>query len=215
MADNKSLTTHGTDSKHIKHTNYAWGAQGREKRFRVHKDSVALRILKGVAITGMVAFAATSPYFGVNLLKALARRKFKKSITYLKSRGYVRILSEFPDGMRVEITREGKRIVKQVDIAELVLPTPKTWDKKWRVIIFDVPNWKSKNRAAFREKIKELGFRLVQKSVWVYPHECREQIMILRKFYDIEKYVTYLEATHSEDEDAWLQNFHMEDMQSV
>src|SRR3989338_3424474 len=177
-----------------KPTNYAWGMQEREKKFRVHKDSLSLKILKGVAITGMVAFAATSPYFGVNLLKTLARRKFKKSITYLKSRGYVRILSESPEGMKVEITRAGKRIVKHVDIAELALPKPETWDKKWRIIVFDVPNYKNKNRTAFREKIKELGFRLVQKSVWVYPHECREQIMIIRKFYDIEKYVTYVEA---------------------
>ncbi len=204
MADKKSLII----------TEYAWGAQGREKRFRVHKDSVALKILKGLALTGMIAFAATSPYFGTNLLKALGRRKFKKSMTYLKSRGYVRILSESPEGMKVEITRAGKRIVKHIDIAELKLPTPAIWDQKWRVVIFDIPNYKSKNRAAFREKIKELGFRLVQKSVWVYPHECREQVMIIRKFYDIEKHVTYLEAVHSEDEDTWLRNFHMEDTKS-
>ncbi len=188
----------------------AWGVQ----RVHIRKDSLAVRILKGVAITGMVAIAATSPYFGLNLLKALERRKFKKSLTYLKSRGYVRILSESPEGMKIEITREGERVIKYVDVSELTLPQPITWDQKWRIIVFDIPNWKSKNRDAFRVRIKELGFRLVQKSVWVYPHECREQIMILRKFYDIEKYVTYLEATHSEDEDTWLHNFHMADKKS-
>ena len=174
------------------------------------KDSLAVRILKGVAVTGMIALAATNPYFGFNLLKALGRRKFKKSLHYLKSRGYVRILSEDPDGIKVEITRMGKQVIKQVDISEMQLSRPETWDQTWRVIIFDVPNYKSKNRDAFREKIKELGFCLVQKSVWVYPHECREPVMILRKFYDIEKYVTYLEVMHSEDEDVWLLKFRMQ-----
>lgn len=183
---------------------YAWGVQ----RVHVRKDSLAVKILKGVAITGAVALAASNPYFGLRLWKALDRRRFRKSLTYLRSRGYVRILSEDPDGMKIEITQAGKRVIKHVDIAELTLQKPATWDQKWRVIVFDIPNWKSKNRDAFREKIKMLGFRLVQKSVWVYPHECREQIMILRKFYDIEKYVTYLEATHTEDEDAWLLIFH-------
>lgn len=203
------------------HIHYAWGPQGREKKLRIRKDSFAVQILKGIAITGLVAVAATSPYFGFNLVKGLIReydkrqwRKARKSLWYLKSRGYVRILSESPDGMKVEITRAGERVVKHVDVTELKLPSPAMWDRKWRVIVFDVPNWKSKNRAAFRERIKELGFRLVQKSVWVYPHECREQVMILRKFYDIEQYVTYLETTHSGDEDAWLRIFRMEDKKS-
>lgn len=201
---------------------YAWGIREREHaRDRVQKNSIAIQILKGIAVTGLVALAAANPYFGLNFIRALEKqynkkqwRKFQHSLRYLKSRGYVRILSESPNGMNIEITRAGKQIVKQVDIAELKIPIPKTWDQKWRVVIFDVPNWKSKNRAAFREKIKELGFQLVQKSVWVYPHECREQVMIIRKFYDIEEYVTYLETTHSEDEDGWLQIFHMEDKKS-
>ena len=194
------------------HRQYPWGKQ---PGIKVRKNSFAIQILKGIGIAGMVLVAVSNPYFGRNMIRALEkefdRRKFFKSLQYLKSRGYVRILSDSPKGMKVEITRAGERVVKHVDITALKLFSPPTWDQKWRVIVFDVPNYKSKNRAAFREKIKELGFQLVQKSVWVYPHESREAIMILRKFYDIEDYVTYLETTHSEDEDKWLRNFHMED----
>lgn len=200
---------------------YPWGTQPGARLPRVKKNSVAMQILKGVAIAGMVLVAASNPYFGRNLARAFKKehdrkqwRKLRQSMRYLKSRGYVHILSDSPDGMKVEITRAGEKIVKHVDVTALKLPSPVVWDGKWRVIVFDVPNYKSKNRAAFREKIKELGFQLVQKSVWVYPHESREAIMILRKFYDIENYVTYLETTHSEDEDRWLRNFHMEDKKS-
>ena len=196
--------------------NYAWGTQGRG-RVHIKRDSTAVKILKGVAIAGMVVVAASSPYFVPNLLRAIDRnkrkkewREFNQSLRYLKSRGYVRFLKETPEGAKVEITRTGQRVVKHVDIASLKLEPRQTWDRKWRVIVFDVPNYKSKNRTAFRERIKELGFWQAQKSVWVYPHECREAVMLLRKFYDIEQHVTYLETTHTEDEDLWLQKFHME-----
>ena len=157
---------------------HPWGKQpGVTGGIRVRKNSLAIQILKGVAVTGMVLVAASNPYFGINLIKALKKeynkaqwRKFQKSIRYLKSRGYVHFISETPEGMKIEITRAGERIIKHVDVATLELSRPRTWDKKWRVVVFDVPNYKSKNRAAFREKIKELGFVLVQKSVWVYPH---------------------------------------------
>ena len=196
--------------------NYAWGAQGRG-RVHIKRDSTAVKILKGVAIAGMVVVAASSPYFVPNLLRAIDRNKRKKewrtlnqSLRYLKSRGYVRFLKETPEGAQVEITRAGQRVVKHIDIASLKLGPSAKWDQKWRVIVFDVPNYKNKNRTAFRERIKELGFWQAQKSVWVYPHECREAVMLLRKFYDIEQHVTYLETTHTEDEDLWLQKFHME-----
>lgn len=191
---------------------------GKQPEVRVRRDSVAMKVLKGVALTGLVLIAASNPYFGVYagrvIKKAYRRRqwiKLQQSLRYLKSRGYVKIISVEEEGMKVEITRVGEKLVKRIDVIALTLDKPATWDAKWRVVIFDVPNYKSKNRAAFRERIKELGFQLVQKSVWVYPHEAREVVMILRKFYDIEKYVTYLETTHSEDEDQWLRNFHMED----
>ena len=191
-----------------------WGSQSYSK---VRRNSTTMKILKGVALAGAVLIAASNPYFGQNLVRAFKKerdrkqwRKLQQSLRYLKSRGYVRIISVEAEGINVEITRAGEKVVKQIDVTALVLEKPATWDRKWRVIVFDVPNYKSKNRAAFRERIKELGFQLVQKSVWVYPHEAREAVMILRKFYDIEKYVTYLETTHSEDEDAWLRNFHME-----
>jgi len=195
---------------------FPWGTQpGTHKNVR--KSSVALQVLKGIALTGMVLVAASNPYFGINALRALKKdfdrkqwRKLNQSIRYLKSRGYVQIISNSEKGMQVKITRSGKSVVKYVDIATIRLEKPQMWDKKWRVVIFDIPNYKSKNRNAFREKIKELGFRLVQKSVWIYPYECREQLMILRKFYDIEKYVTYLETTDSEDEDMWLSIFRMQ-----
>jgi len=158
----------------------------------------------------MVALSATSPYFGLNLIKGFEKyndkkawRKFYHSLYYLNRRGYVKILDSDNGNVRVKITNRGETIVKELDIDALTLKELDNWDGKWRIIIFDVPNTKSKNRLAFTERIKSLGFIMIQKSVWAYPVECYEEVMILRKFYEIEKYVTYLEVIEVEDEINW------------
>ena len=145
---------------------------GEISEIKIRRESVAVKILKGVALAGMVLVAASSPYFVSNYLRARKRasdkkewRKFYHSLNYLKRRGYVRFGKQTPDGTMVEITRLGEKVVKKIDIGKLSLPKSGVWDEKWRIVVFDVPNYKSKNRSAFRERIKELGFIMVQKSV--------------------------------------------------
>ncbi len=75
-----------------------WGSQ---PGTRIRKKSLAIQILKGVALTSMVLIAASNPYFGINLVRAMKRshdkkqwRKLQQSLRYLQSRGYVKILSK-------------------------------------------------------------------------------------------------------------------------
>lgn len=168
------------------------------------------KILRGLGITGAVALAATSPYFGLSLIRGFKKhndkkswRKFYASLDYLNRRGYVRILERGTNKLRVKITRMGEDAVRELDIDNLELKKQENWDGKWRVIIFDVPVAKNKYRLAFTDKIKELGFVMIQKSVWAYPYECYEELMILRRFYNIERFVSYFEAIEIEDEREW------------
>ena len=50
------------------------------------------------------------------------------------------------------------------------------WDKKWRVIIFDIPQELHKERIRFRRKLKLLGCIMLQKSVFVFPYPCDEEV---------------------------------------
>lgn len=61
--------------------------------------------------------------------------------------------------------------------AELVihhdLIDPK-WDGGWRMIFFDIPEAKRKERDYLRRVIKLVGFREFQRSIWVYPYPVPE-----------------------------------------
>jgi len=46
----------------------------------------------------------------------------------------------------------------------------KKWDKKWRVVVFDVEETNKQIRERFRSKLKELGFGMLQESVFISPH---------------------------------------------
>ena len=65
------------------------------------------------------------------------------------------------------------------------------WDKKWRMVFFDVPEKYRWGRDALRRKLKELGFYELQKSVFVFPYECEDEIDFIIEYYGIRKYVRF------------------------
>lgn len=180
----------------------------------VRSSTFAIKLLKGIAISGMVLVAASNPLFGPKLLQLLIKkyrkknkRSVEKSFHYLKNRGYVN-LEWLADGrLKVEITKQGKKVVEKLSLDDLKISKPNQWDQRWRVVIFDVPNTHSKNRRAFTQHLKNLGFQMAQKSVWIYPYLCHREIMILRKFYRIESTVIYMETSMVEDGELWRERF--------
>lgn len=190
-----------------------------KKKLQVRSSQVAMTILKAVGAVGVVVAVIALPGLGM-VVRDLQKFKDKKdrqrlyqSVQYLRRRGYVK-LEYLEDGkIKISLTKQGTTVVKKLNIEQMQIPKPAQWDKKWRIVIFDVPNWKSKNRLAFTDNMKRIGFVMVQKSVWVYPFACHDEIMILRKYYDIEKHVTYLETAMVEDEHLLREryrNFHLD-----
>ena len=41
----------------------------------------------------------------------------------------------------------------------------------------------------FSRKLKEMGFLMIQKSIWVNPYDCMNEIAYLRNIFEIEPYV--------------------------
>jgi len=166
-------------------------------------------IVKYLLLTGMVTVAASSPYFTLNIIKNISKRKDfsakeKKKITscfyYLKKQGLIEIKRDGHD-LSILLTEKGKKRAGKYQINDLTLQKPKKWDKKWRIIIFDVPNVQNMIRDIFRRKLKEFGFVCIQKSVWIYPFPCEEEVNFLREFLGVDKkQVQIFEAVKIENE---------------
>ena len=104
----------------------------------------------------------------------------------MKKRGLVNV--EYRGNqIYISLTDKGKRKAGKYKIDDLKIKTAENWDKKWRVLIFDVEENYRIKREALRGKIKELGLYQLQKSVWVCPYEFKKEMSILRDFFGLEK----------------------------
>lgn len=52
----------------------------------------------------------------------------------------------------------------------------KPWDKKWRFVIFDIEETQKGIRDRLRRKLRELGFGMLQESVFITPHNIAEDM---------------------------------------
>ncbi len=118
------------------------------------------------------------------------RQRIREAINRLNQKRLIELTQKGND-LYMEITENGKKLIKNFDYDDLVLPRPKKWDKKWRLVIFDVPEKKNKERRAFSVKLKDLGFYPLQKSVFIYPYDCRDEIDFICEFLSINRYINY------------------------
>ena len=83
----------------------------------------------------------------------------------------------------------------------------KKWDGKWRIVIFDIPEEKKKMRNFFRKKLYELGFRILQESVWISPQNIADKIEYLIELCDAKNYVHYLLVEELDNKDVLMKLF--------
>lgn len=118
------------------------------------------------------------------------RYRIYEAIRRLNQKRLIELI-ERNNKLYIKITDNGKKLIKNFDYDDLKLPQPKTWDKKWRLVVFDIPDKKKKERQAFSKKLKDIGFYPMQESVFIYPYDCRDEIDFICEFLLISRYVNY------------------------
>ncbi len=116
-------------------------------------------------------------------------KEFYKGLDNLKHRQILR----FSYGGKWGFTKKGRGWVKEARIRYFSLKK-KNWDKKWRVIIFDIPEELHRKRNIFRKKLKNLDFYPLQKSVFIMPYPCEEELGDLCFDLSITDYVDIITA---------------------
>lgn len=159
------------------------------------------RAIKMLALGGLVVSAVAAPnlVLSYNLLNKEWRRYKNGDIGRLVKRLHkqelVRVKDE--DGKTIiELSDKGKRKLLEYNFEELDLK--KKRDGKLRVIIFDIPNTKKLAREMFREKLKQMGFVMLQKSVFISPYICNSEIEFIINYLEIETNVILLRVDRVE-----------------
>ncbi len=169
------------------------------------KKSFYHQLLKVLAVSGaiggVVVLASINPYFGIKAVgvirKELKRRKWREinqCLVRFKKQGLAGVEQNSDGTFSVSITRAGQIELARYDLDTISINTQRGWDGVWRIFLFDIPVRKKAERAALLAKLKELGFVMVQRSVWAHPYPCRNELAIIAKAFEVEQYIRFHEA---------------------
>ena len=179
-------------------------ARSKKKGSREHLQKL---ILQTVADIGMLSVALLAPNVAKAMYKlGLVPKKRQNEYTSSSASKLVKRGLLFYDGKRYCLTPKGGDIFRRWQFADFKLEKPKRWDRKWRVIVFDIPEKKRKIRDQIRTLFRTADFYLLQDSVWVYPYDCEDILTLLKTDLGVGKYILYLIVDELEN-DKHLREF--------
>lgn len=174
------------------------------------KDVLLMTLLVG----GMIAIGAVPR----NILPTLGfkpknQRRFN---TYTKTVAHRLVQQQLAawikrDGKTfLRITPAGRqRLAFTREKMQLVTGGKRRWDKRWRMVVFDLPERRRATRAKLRSIMAEVGFIRLQDSVWVYPYDCEEFIALLKAELKIGKDALYAIVEKIENDKTIREHFRL------
>src|SRR3990167_3768172 len=160
-------------------------------------------ITVSVALPGLPA--AFAPFFKN---KRYTKQQVKRSLRKLEKNKLISVKYK-DDKIELRITKGGREKVLLYNLETLRIPSPKKWDGKFRIVIFDIPQQFKKNSSYFSKKLKDLGFYKLQKSVWAYPYPCEDEIDFLKEIYLVRPFVRMITAEEIDVKQDLLKKFNI------
>lgn len=150
--------------------------------------------------------------FSGDLNRVLKSRSYR-DIYYLK-RTFKRLEEEgiiFFAGEKIKLSKQGKDLLGKIEVNELTINRENSWDGVWRLVSYDIPETKKKERDYFRSKLTGFGFKQIQHSLWAFPWDCKEEIAILCQNLGISPFVAYLKTNQLPLQLKLIKHFGLED----
>ncbi|MEK7459946.1 MAG: CRISPR-associated endonuclease Cas2 [Patescibacteria group bacterium] len=166
----------------------------KESKKRTQKTNIQKIILETIAVAGVVSIALVAPNVLGALhtlgIKNLGRRK--EAISRSRKNMVESGLLEYSTQGFLRLTEKGETKLRIIKLNNYKLHKPKRWDKKWRVIIFDIKEKRKGMREKVRRTLISIGFVRLQDSVWVYPYDCEDFVTLLKADFKIGKELLYM-----------------------
>lgn len=182
-------------------------------RDNYERGELAKEILKGLAVGGLIIASFALPnlpqiftFFGIKSAKD--RYRIKRSIQALEKHKLINFY-EKGDRQILEVTEKGEKRILEYKIDEIKITRPKKWDGHWRMISFDIPEKHKRGRDALVGKLKDMEVYPLQKSVFIYPFEFKDQIDFIGEVFNVRKFINYfLIKELDEEKENYLKQYH-------
>ena len=141
--------------------------------------------------------------------RKINERSLRESIRKLYRSKIVDYKENNDDTVKLVLTEAGRKKVLLYDLDKLKINRPPRWDRMWRMVVFDIPETKKPARMALVSKLKELRFYPMQKSVFIHPYECKDEIEFITEIFNLAPYVRFLRVKDIDIELDLRDRFHL------
>lgn len=163
---------------------------------------------------GLALGLSGSPRRYFRILKLIGRewKEINREALWRSIRGLYqsRLITEKQnrDGsITIELSEAGRKRALTYKLDEMKIKKPARWDGKWRIILFDIPERLKKVREALRFHLRHMDLKEFQKSVFICPYPCDEEIDFIVEFYNIRPHVRKITAQAIDNELHFKQKF--------
>ncbi|MBI4054362.1 MAG: hypothetical protein HY397_03480 [Candidatus Doudnabacteria bacterium] len=158
------------------------GKQKKNQRLETTKEVLKILGAAGL-IAGTLVFPGLAQVWSLfDQPNSSQRYRRRAAFRQLQKREVFK-LSRSRTGIKIILTKKGRRQILRHQISEWYESKPSSWDGRWWLVMFDIPEERRQTRDILRWKLKQAGFITIQKSVEVYPYPCQDLILNLRNYY--------------------------------
>lgn len=166
------------------------------------QQKILLLLLGGFALS-----CASSPHRQWKIIKGMhvgwkdiTKQTMERAIAKLYESKLLTTKTNTDGTVTMILNDNGKKQALTYQAHAMKIPHPKVWDEKWRIVLFDIPETKREARDSFRDHLTHLGFWELQKSVSVYPFDCKNEIEFLTELHNIRADVRFIIADQIDNE---------------
>jgi DNA-binding transcriptional regulator PaaX len=135
------------------------------------------------------------------------RKEARRIATYLKQQKLVEVTTKNGTDYRVKLSAKGKTRTNLVRLDQLEIPRS-GWDKKWRMVMFDIPEQHKTIRDFVSRHLRLVGFKQLQRSVFVYPYPVEEFIVLIKELLpEIEDNLSYMVVEEIDQHNKLVKQF--------
>ena len=132
--------------------------------------------------------------------KKINRKSLYAAIQRLYQSKMIAYKENADDTISITLQDTGRQRALTYNLENILLAKKNKWDRQWRIVMFDIPEHLKSGRDALAAKLKAIGMHTLQKSVFIYPHECKNEIEFIAEIFQVRPYVRLLTTTTIDNE---------------
>ncbi|HEY4487717.1 MAG TPA: hypothetical protein VI483_03065 [Candidatus Paceibacterota bacterium] len=177
----------------------------RKKRLGALEGEILAQLTLGDLLYNFLLSAhSTKRFYQLARERATDRYRRKQAIERLIDANFIEARGE-----RLAITSQGRNVFGEAINKTRQLLGTSTWDFKWRVAAYDIPERYAELRKKVRAILKKAGFVKLQQSIWIFPHECEDLVQLIKQESQLSKHILYGVLERIEDEPRLKKLFHL------